>query len=436
MAKTIIPGYNGFAEWTPELVFGSSMVGYKDDATPGITPVWNGGAIKLEDTVTTSPDGAKWLGVLSSFKINEVVVPSSTKYLKAHGEKQRSVAVIHTKANEEITLDIELALQPRYYDVTGTATARDLVHVDGAFGLFLYCIGDGIQDKDRTDPAVPANNKNAVGLVCTTVYCLGDKIGSVGFSAGIENSGSDGKKTNYMSFWGCQCKEATLSIAEDENIKFTSTFSGAGAVGPTPEDFISVHTYDPVTETNSAVTSKHAAQPSPMLAPLSYDNIRDFCYRGREFCGDYVGGSVSGEDGWTPFDPVRSIEINISNDLKLVKDIGAPEYLRSTRIVGAVIMNREVTVTMEIDYNSFVLFQKVRDFDEFQVCFDIYYNMCSDYNKAARVYITGIKFTEMPLELNPEDVIGDSITSLPVGGFSIEEIPDPENPPHRPGYKS
>lgn len=393
MTKTIIPGYNGFAEWAPESKYGAGMVGYADKNAK--TPVWDGTAFVIDDgTVSgesyTSPSGAQWIGPVGSFKINDNVVSSSIKYLKAVGETQRSTSVIHSKAVEEVSIELESAVQP--------LTGKDLVAPDGAFGIFLYCIGDG------TMPTLDADKKNAVGQVVATkkVYVLGDKLGSIAFSAGIMNSGTSGTDTNYMAFWGGKCQEATLAIAEDENIKLTGTFSCGGVIGPTTTNYVG--------------STHHAAQPNPMLDPLSYDAVQNFKYRGRAPC------DASWPVTWTDFDPVRSCEINISNDLRLIKDIGAPEFLKKTRIVNAVIMNREVTVTLEVDYNSFELFTKIRDFNEFQIVFDIIYDYCDTYQKAARIFMTGVKFTDMPLELNPEDVIGDSITSLPISGFSIEEL--------------
>jgi len=443
MTKTVIPGYNGFVEWAPELKYASSMVGFDDESASPIVPVWNGAAVKVLGEITTSPAGAQWIGPVTSFKISDNVVPSSLKYLKADKEKQRTVSVLHSKAIEEVTVDLEMVFQPRFvYDnaVPPVATATNLFDKVGAFGIFLYCIGDGIQDKDRTIPPVADNNKNAVGLIVApglNVYCLGDTLGSIGFSAGIMNSGTTtvGLATNYMCFWGSKCKEATLSIAEDENIKLTSSWNCGGVIGPTEDyDYISVGTVANGVKTVAIDGDKHALQPNPMLDPISYDSVQNLRYRYRAPCDADFRKPAAGDtadDGWDAFDPVRSIEISISNDLRIIKDIGAPDYLKSTRIVNAVIMNREVTITLEIDYNGFALFEKVRDFNEFQICFDIIYASCATYEKAGRVYITGVKFSEMPLELNPEDIIGDSITSLPVTGFSVEDL-DFDTPADRP----
>lgn len=408
MVKTVIPGYNGFAEWTPESKYGAGMVGYADKNAK--TPVWDGTAFVIDDGSVggesfTSPNKAKWIGPVANFKINDNVVASSVKYLKAHGEAQRSVSVIHSKAVEEVTVELETTLQPRM-TTGGSPTAINLVAVDGAFGPFLYCIGDGSQ---------PSDKKNAIGEVVgagLNVFLLGDNIGSVAFSAGIENSGTSGTDTNYMAFWGCKCQEATLSIAEDENIKMTATYACGGVIGPTVTDYIGA--------------ANHAAQPNPMMDPLAYEAVQNLKYRTKAPCD-------AAWSAWADFDPVRSIEISVSNDLKLIKDVGAPDHLKKTRIVNAVILNREVTVTLEIDYNSFGLFTKVRDFNEFDIAFDIKYASCATYEKAARIILTGIKFTEMPLELSPEDIIGDSMTSLPISGMSIEdldydtpvELPDP-----------
>ncbi len=406
MVKTVIPGYNGFAEWTPESKYGAGMVGYADKNAK--TPVWDGTDFVIDDgsvsgETFTSPNKAKWIGPVANFKINDNVVASSVKYLKAHGEKQRSVSVIHSKAIEEVTVELETTLQPR---MSGE-TPINLVAVDGAFGPFLYCIGDGTQ---------PSDKKNAIGQVVDSglnVFLLGDNIGSVAFSAGIENSGTSGTDTNFMVFWGCKCQEATLSIAEDENIKLTATYACGGVIGPTNEDYISTHTY--VNGVNTTTVSNHAAQPSPMMDPLAYEAVQNLKYRTKAPCD-------AAWSAWANFDPVRSIEISVSNDLKLIKDVGAPDHLKKTRIVNAVILNREVTVTLEIDYNSFGLFTKVRDFNEFDIAFDIKYASCETYKKAARIILTGIKFTEMPLELSPEDIIGDSMTSLPISGMSIEDL--------------
>lgn len=444
MTKTVIPGYNGFVEWAPEEVYASSMVGFLDESASPKKPVWDGAAMKVLGEVTTSPNGALWIGPVSSFKISDNVVPSSLKYLKADKELQRSISVLHSKAIEEVSVDLEMVFQPRFESdgaVPPVLTATNLVwnsvnKCNSAFGLFLMCIGDG--NMPESAPGVIDRTKtfNAVGQliddVTLGVFCLGDNLGSVGFSAGIMNSGTTtvGLATNYMCFWGGKCKEATLSIAEDENVKLTSSFACGGVIGPT-EDYDYISTGTVVGEVKTVTTDRHVVQPNPMLDPISYESVQNFKYRARAPCDSGFPNATAGTDGWLDFDPVRSIEISISNDLKLIKDIGAPDCLKSTRIVNAVIMNRELTVTLEVDYNGFALFEKVRDFNEFQVCFDIIYASCSTYEKAARFYITGIKFTEMPLELNPEDIIGDSITSLPVTGFSIEDL-DYDTPAERP----
>jgi len=116
--------------------------------------------------------------------------------------------------------------------------------------------------------------------------------------------------------------------------------------------------------------------------PLSYDNLSNVSYGG------------SSLDGY-----VESIELSVSNDVVEVRD---PDSGRETQIAAIVPVDREVTVDLDITYDSFELVDEIRSYNAQDFKFDL---------GTTTFTVTGVQFPEAPFEFSPDDLISDSLSS-------------------------
>ena len=359
---TVIPGYKASVEYKLETEYGVPVL-----------------------------STAAWPGAVKSIKISDKPKPVTTTYLKAIGEGMRTVPYIHSNAIRELSLELDTV--PQFI--------KESTMLESAFRLFGHAIG--------AQSTSPGSDLNCFGgaIPAGKYVNLGDDIESLTFNVAVGSTNDPGTNAQWYDFFtymGCKCTDSTMSVNEDDVMDITYTFQPCEVFGPShgkKDD-----------ATNDLYKTNHAPQPNPILDPVSYGDVSSFAYRSRPVCGTW--------SEWTDFTetgPVRSFTITVANNLHNVKDVGS---IRSTRIVQAVIMKREMTISLQVDYNAFALLPKIRAMHEFQIKFKVDQNICGSH-QIVWFALAGIRFAEMPINITPEDIIGDKITSLPITGFTMQE---------------
>ena len=215
----------------------------------------------------------------------------------------------------------------------------------------------------------------ALGGDNTTCTGLVDGINSVTIGA-IITGGTD----KYLTYKGCVIDEFTLSIPEDDVLKCSAKFTAADAAAPSATGYKG--TGSNATESTNAM--------------LTCDDVSD------------IQLSVDNGKTWAnATDIVREIELSISNKNVYLKDLASTN---STHIAGVVNTGKDVKLGLELYYNDLDLLTQVRALTQCGFKFTI--------DKKTFTF-TGVQFPEYPLDVKPDEVIGDKIESLQITGLTI-----------------
>lgn len=178
--------------------------------------------------------------------------------------------------------------------------------------------------------------------------------------------------TEYQAWLGVVGEELTLTIDQDSVAEVQCSFLATDVDG----DW----------DTNDYIgKGSHASEDT--TAPLSYDDLGSVQW----------GGSALG-------DAIETLTLTISNDLTVVKD---PDATNNAHISGIVADDREITVELALTYDDMSIADTVRSFQKQDLTFD--------FGPSSESWtVTDAAFPELPYEMTPEDLIGDSVTSEPV----------------------
>ena len=209
----------------------------------------------------------------------------------------------------------------------------------------------------------------------TTCTGLVDGINSVTIGAIIT-----GGTNKYVVYKGCVVDEFTLTIPEDDVLKCSAKFTAADASAPGASDYKG--------------TGSHATESSS--TPLTCDDVSDV-----QFSKD------NGSTWASATDIVREIEVTVSNKNVYLKDI---DSANSTHIAGVVNTGKDLKLGLELYYDDLSLLTQVRALTKCGFKFK-----CN--NKTFT--FTGVQFPEYPLDVKPDEVIGDKIESLQITGLTI-----------------
>jgi hypothetical protein len=127
-------------------------------------------------------------------------------------------------------------------------------------------------------------------------------------------------------------------------------------------------------------------------------------------CDDVSDIKLSTDNGssWVnATDIVREIELSISNKNVYLKDLASDN---STHIAGVVNVGKDVKLGLELYYDDLDLLTQVRALTQCGFRFTI---------DGKTFTLTGVQFPEYPLDIKPDEVIGDKIESLQVTGLTI-----------------
>ena len=209
----------------------------------------------------------------------------------------------------------------------------------------------------------------------TSCTGLVDGINSVTIGAIIT-----GGTNKYLLYKGCVVDEFTLTIPEDDVLKCSANFTAADATAPSATDYIG--TGSNATESTDAMLT----------------------------CDDVSAIQLSTDNGSTwadATDIVREIELSISNKNVYLKDLASTN---STHIAGVVNVGKDVKLGLELYYDDLDLLTQVKALTQCGFKFTI---------DGKTFTLTGVQFPEYPLDIKPDEVIGDKLESLQVTGLTI-----------------
>jgi len=209
----------------------------------------------------------------------------------------------------------------------------------------------------------------------TTCTGLVDGIKSVTIGAIIT-----GGTNKYLTYKGCVIDEFTLSIPEDDVLKCSAKFTAADAAAPSATGYKG--TGSNATESTNAM--------------LTCDDVSD------------IQLSVDNGKTWaSATDIVREIELTISNKNVYLKDLASTN---STHIAGVVNTGKDVKLGLELYYDDLDLLTQVKALTQCGFKFTI---------DSKTFTLTGVQFPEYPLDVKPDEVIGDKIESLQITRLTI-----------------
>jgi hypothetical protein len=215
-------------------------------------------------------------------------------------------------------------------------------------------------------------------------FALGGDTSCTGLVDGIKSvtigAIITGETNKYLLYKGCVVDEFTLTIPEDDVLMCSAKFTAADATAPSTTDYIG--TGSNATESTDAMLT----------------------------CDDVSAIQLSTDNGKTwanATDIVREIELSISNKNVYLKDLASAN---STHIAGVVNVGKDVKLGLELYYDDLDLLTQVRALTQCGFKFTI---------DKKTFTLTGVQFPEYPLDIKPDEVIGDKIESLQVTGLTI-----------------
>ena len=210
-------------------------------------------------------------------------------------------------------------------------------------------------------------------------YATGSATGLVdnvnSFSVGLILNETVSK---YSTYEGCVIDSFTLNIPDDGYVSCDVSCTAADKSDWDTTSYIG--------------TGTHASDPNE--TPLTSEDITSIQI-------DYGAGFVDVNDA------VNAITLKIENKIGYARDLASSN---TGRIKGMALTGRDITVELDMDYDSFSMMTHIRSLTELKVKFVL---------GTKTFTVTGVKFPEMPYEFSSEDLIGDKLSSLQCTGLSI-----------------
>lgn len=192
----------------------------------------------------------------------------------------------------------------------------------------------------------------------------------------IQFGQQDKNNSEYNRIFGAVGESATLSIEEDSVAEVDCSFIAAATEDWTGTDYIGAGT--------------HAS--ADTTTPLKYDDL-----------GNVQWG------GTTLNDSIESLTVEISNSLEVVKD---PDAGVDSHIDAIVPVDREITTELGLTYSDMSMAEDVRSFTKQDLTFDFGPNSES-------WTVSNQAFPEFPYEFGPEDLVADSVSSVPADDLTF-----------------
>ncbi|MFB6236937.1 MAG: phage tail tube protein [Halopenitus sp.] len=186
----------------------------------------------------------------------------------------------------------------------------------------------------------------------------------------IQFGQQDKNNAEYNRIFGAVGESATLTIEEDSVAEIDCSFIAAATEDWTGTDYVG--------------TGSHAS--ADTATPLKYDDLANV---------QWGGVALS--------DSLESLTVEISNSLEVVKD---PDAGIDSHIDAIVPVDREITSELGLTYSNMTMAEDVRSFTKQNLTFDF-----GPANESWTVYNQA--FPEFPYEFGPEDLVADSVSSVP-----------------------
>lgn len=183
----------------------------------------------------------------------------------------------------------------------------------------------------------------------------------------------DASSTTFRQLLGGMGEEVTVSVDEDSTFEVSGSFIFADGEDWDTTDYVSA--------------GSHAAEDTS--EPHAYKHLSNV---------EYGGSSLEGA--------VESLEFTVSNDVAITKD---PDEARDSLIASLTPVDREITASLSLTYDSYDLATEVRSYTAQDLTFDI---------GSTSFTISDVQFPEFSHELSPDDLVGDSIDSDPATDIS------------------
>ena len=274
-----------------------------------------------------------------------------------------------------IVTDAKFTDKPKSFSTRYFTDADDTIVKSAAYKHIKTVMDAGIEIEYVPQDILGGFLGYALGGDETTCTGLADGINSVTIGAIIT-----GGTNKYLTYKGCVIDEFTLSIPEDDVLKCSAKFTAADAPAPSATDYKG--------------TGSNATESTDAM--LTCDDVSD------------IKLSVDNGTTWaSATDIVREIELSISNKNVYLKDLASAN---STHIAGVVNTGKDVKLGLELYYDDLDLLTQVRALTQCGFKFTI---------DGKTFTLTGVQFPEYPLDVKPDEVIGDKIESLQITGLTI-----------------
>lgn len=195
----------------------------------------------------------------------------------------------------------------------------------------------------------------------------------------------------YIVYSGGYVESLSIEIPKDEMIKCDATLgfanSGSNVGSPTY-----ANTANPLAS-DYVGTGSHAAEVVGDI--LTFDSV--------------TASTLTPDEGSAVNDILESVTINIDNNVEWIKELGSGF---STKRSAAQILGRDITLSIELTYDDLALYDEIFNGTDFT------YSMTID---GYIFEFGGFKFPEYPLNMNPEELLGESIESTQVTTLKITE---------------
>ena len=317
---------------------------------------WSGMLEMINETtygiLPTNPE-MEYIGVITTGSINDKPIIESGRFLPQNDYtdtvgQTRTSAYYHQKTTSEITVETE-------YNPKDIET-----------GFMLYALG------------------NPVLTAGTAVTGAVDGLGT-SFSVGSKILSSP----KYLVYSGGYVTDFSLEVARDGLVNCSSTamFANAGVNAGSPGY---ANTANPMAS-DYIGTGSHADGIAGDILAFS----------------DITSSTLTPAEGSAADDIVESISINISNNIRWIKDLGGGF---STKISSAALLGRDITIGLELAYDELALYSS------------IYAGKKFTYEMTLDGYIFefgGFVFPEYPVSMNPEELLGETIESTQATSFKI-----------------
>ena len=335
-----------------------AFVEYIEEATFGA-----GIPAKVANTPGPGAPNMLWFGSITNWDDQSKIKTESKNYLAPASVVSRTSAVKNAKTGEEVGFNMDYMVQKNNV-LTG----------------LCYALG--------------TNKAGVTATTGATTLPITDTLNSIAVGQAFTNTGWN-DATRFNQFLGMVCEEFTLTIPDEGAV--TAKTKWVGVEKTSGVDWV---------DTGATPKGTHAAD--PCTAVLNSQAVTDFKIRTSTY-----GGVNATEWAQVPLcrDAVGSIEMKVVNKIGLPKDMSSTW---STKVKAAVLLGRKITLAFDLTYADItggaiadaITLENIRSFKPFdiQYKFDGY---LYEYSRA--------RFPELPYKAGGEDLVGDKLTTLPIG---------------------